>query len=428
MAENKIRVLVFPCGSEIGLEIFRSLKYSRHIELFGASSVDDHGRFVYDNYSGDIPFVDSPLFDQIFLKLIRDLRIDAVFPTMDLVIAKLSKMGDGLPCRLIGSPHSTNLLALSKKKTYEFFREKIRVPVVHQNLEQITEFPVFGKPDIGYGSRGTKILRSANEVRRRIEKEPNHLIMEFLPGEEFTVDCFTDRHGKLLFSAPRKRGRIQKGISVNTYPSPEIAEKTNQLAQIINREVKFRGSWFFQVKQDRDGNLTLLEIASRLGGSSALFRAKGINFALMSIFDAFDYPVNALENTYWLELDRALDQRFKIQIQYNTVYIDLDDCLILGGRVNSELVGFIFQCINQSKKIVLITKHEQNLNDTLSKFRLTTLFDAVIHLDKSQHKSDFIQELNSIFIDDSFSERNKVMSVHGIPVFAPDAVAALITD
>ena len=43
-------VLVFPCGSEIGLEIHNALKYSKDFNLFGGSSVDDHGKYVYKNY------------------------------------------------------------------------------------------------------------------------------------------------------------------------------------------------------------------------------------------------------------------------------------------------------------------------------------------------------------------------------------------
>jgi hypothetical protein len=37
----KKNVLVFPCGSEIGLEIHKSLSYSTHFTLVGGSSVDD---------------------------------------------------------------------------------------------------------------------------------------------------------------------------------------------------------------------------------------------------------------------------------------------------------------------------------------------------------------------------------------------------
>lgn len=45
-----INVLVFPCGSEIGLEVHNALKYDKHINLVGLSSVSSHGRVVYKNY------------------------------------------------------------------------------------------------------------------------------------------------------------------------------------------------------------------------------------------------------------------------------------------------------------------------------------------------------------------------------------------
>ena len=46
-----INVLVFPCGSEIGLEVNNSLKYDKHINLYGLSSVPCHGKFVFQNYN-----------------------------------------------------------------------------------------------------------------------------------------------------------------------------------------------------------------------------------------------------------------------------------------------------------------------------------------------------------------------------------------
>lgn len=36
-------------GSEIGLEIYRSMKFRKHFHLVGGSSVNDHGRFVFDD-------------------------------------------------------------------------------------------------------------------------------------------------------------------------------------------------------------------------------------------------------------------------------------------------------------------------------------------------------------------------------------------
>jgi len=58
----KKNVLVFPCGSEIGLEIYRSLSKSIHFNIIGASSIDDHGKFIFQNYIGDAPFVEDANF------------------------------------------------------------------------------------------------------------------------------------------------------------------------------------------------------------------------------------------------------------------------------------------------------------------------------------------------------------------------------
>ena len=49
-ARRPINVLVFPCGSEIGLEIHAALRHAKDIRLHGASSVDDHGEFAYRRY------------------------------------------------------------------------------------------------------------------------------------------------------------------------------------------------------------------------------------------------------------------------------------------------------------------------------------------------------------------------------------------
>ena len=85
------RILVFPCGSEIALEIHRSLKYSTHFELIGASSIDDHGKFVFEEYIGDLPFVTSPSFILSITKIVKEKNIDAIFPAMDLVLDVLKK-------------------------------------------------------------------------------------------------------------------------------------------------------------------------------------------------------------------------------------------------------------------------------------------------------------------------------------------------
>jgi len=423
----KYKILVFPCGSEIGLEIFRSLKYSIHIELFGASSFDDHGRFIYDNYIGNIPFIDAPDFIEKTKLIVKQYRFDAIYPSMDKVIWKLKRHENVIGCKVIASPYKTTELCLSKKKTYKYLRQFVQVPLTYSSFEEITNFPVFIKPDIGYGSRCTLKVCNHHELKSFFMKHElsNFIISEYLPGEEYTVDCFTDRNKKLRFVGPRIRKRISNGISVNTKPISERNKEFEKFAVKINEVLEFQGAWFFQLKRDKNNQLTLLEVASRLAGSSSLYRGKGINFALLSVFDTFRIDVEVVENGYEIELDRALDNKYKINLEYDIIYVDFDDCLVINQNVNTQLIAFLYSAINNGKKIILLSKHDGDIHTKLNEYKIRQLFNEVIQIKKEDHKFMYIKSSNAIFIDDSFYERKLVKKKLKIPVFSPDMIEVL---
>lgn len=424
----KFRVLVFPCGSEIGLEIHNSLKWSTHVDLFGASSVDDHGQYVYKNYIGALPYVSSDLFIHVLNVLITQNKIDFIYPAHDSVLVKLAEESHLVKCKVIGSPPQTCLICRSKSKTYSVFQSIIRVPEQYCNIDGRMNYPVFLKPDIGQGSKGTHIAESSDELNYFITHDPTLLILEYLPGKEYTVDCFTDRKGKLLFIGGRERCRISNGISVNTRPT--IDSRFRELGEIINSQIELRGAWFFQLKESKTGDLCLLEIAPRIAGSMGMYRNIGVNFALLSIFDANGYDLSINTNNCNIQMDRALCNKFTIDVYYDHVYIDFDDTIVVDNSVNGMVVSFLFQCFNNGKHIHLLTRHEYTHNepiiDALHRFRLANLFDSITSIGKNDPKSLFIGQCNSIFIDDSFSERKEVSEALGIPTFDSTSVECLL--
>lgn len=426
MKEN---ILVFPCGSEIALEVYRSVKNSTHFNLIGASSVDDHGKFIFEDYIGNFPFITEKNFLPEIKKIVKERKIDAIYPAMDAVIEILKTNESFLGCKVVSSSAETTKICLSKSKTYKALNGKVKVPAVYKSIEDVKEYPVFTKPDIGYGSRGAKKCTNKEELENQKKLYPSSIICEFLPGEEYTVDCFSDKNGNLVYSAPRIRARIMNGISVNTRPVEDDGEFMN-FAKKINENINFSGAWFFQVKRDSNKDLTLMEVASRFGGSSSLFRAKGINFALMSLFTTFDIPVSVLENNYQVEMDRALDNKYKIDLAYNEVFVDFDDCIYLEKKyVNTELMAFLYNCVNKKIKITLLSKHDDKkyepLDLLLDKLKIKQIFDRIIHIKNSEDKIDFIDNINSIFIDDSFAERKAVKDNCGINVFSLDMIRML---
>ncbi|HTN65168.1 MAG TPA: ATP-grasp domain-containing protein, partial [Burkholderiaceae bacterium] len=308
----KHRVLIFPAGSEIGLEIYNSLKYSHHVELFGASGKSDHASFVYaeDRYTEDALYVEQPDFIERFNCLLRKLDVEFIYPTHDTVACFLSEHQSALAAHVLTSCAETNRIARYKKRTYDVFRSFDFCPQVFDAPFLDLPFPVFLKPDAGQGGKGTCVAQDPEELAFYLKKNPDFLVTEFLPGEELSVDCFTDATGKLLFIGPRTRERIQMGISFRS-TAVKVTEDIQHIAESINETVSLNGAWFFQVKKDRNGKFRLMEFAPRQSSTMGLYRHTGVNFALLSLFNALGMPVEILQNDYAVQLDRCLHNRFK---------------------------------------------------------------------------------------------------------------------
>jgi hypothetical protein len=405
------------------------MQYSTHFNLIGGSSVEDHGRFVFENYIGELPFHDDPNFVTTLRSKVKEHDIDAIYPAMDSVAETCKEHENDIGCRIIGSSSQTNSICASKELTYSTLKKIVPVPKRYKSLENIDNFPIFIKPDHGYGSRNTFLANNKSAATQFLDnqtKQTNFLFLEYLPGQEYTIDCFTNRHGELLFYGPRKRARISNGISVNTKEAKEYREEFYEYATNISKKLNLRGSWFFQMKKDKNNNLKLLEVAARLGGSSALFRSRGVNFALLSVFDCFDVDVDIIINNYDSELDRALSNKYNINIDFDKIYLDFDDCLIVDGKVNTDMIRFIYAALNKNIEIILITKHADDIYESLNHYRLGNVFSEILHLSQDDEKHEYIEPINAIFIDYSHSERKKVMKYYGIPVFSPDMIESIM--
>lgn len=420
------RVFVYPCGTEIGLEIYRSLCFSKQYELIGGSSTYDHGRFVYGNHVDHLPFItDESSGEEIaeFNAVLKRENIDILYPAMDGVLTVCSKYRDRISPVVIAPDIYTAELTRSKSKTYELLGVAVPVPNRYRLKSEIDRFPVFVKPDKGQGAVGARKIHSFGELAAiDFEKE---ICLEFLPGKEYTIDCFTNQDGRLIYAKSRGRKRIKSGISVNTIF--EGGAYFRRIADEINNRLHQRGGWFFQMKEDRNGELKLLEVASRIAGTSAISRNIGVNLPLMTV-DLFNgIPINDISpNTYRIELDRALKNEYRIQLSYSRVYMDYDDTIVIKGKVNTAVMQFIFQCRNKGKQVILVSKHEGNLREELERYKILQVFDKIYHLRSEEAKSDYMDPGDAIFVDDSYGERKMVRERLGIPVFDTHMLECLI--
>jgi predicted ATP-grasp superfamily ATP-dependent carboligase len=423
--DKRINVLVFPCGSENALEIHQSLKDVVNITLYGASGKDDHGSYVFENYIGNVPYIHSEDFIPSINKIVEIYDIHVILPTHDDVVLKLAENAKVVNTKIAIPGLNQAIICRSKRKTYDLFKKYGFCPKVYTEVSESVEFPIFAKPDEGQGGQGAFLISTKKEWTEKFKSE--YIYSEYLPGEELTVDCFSDRNGTLQFIGPRIRQRVFSGISVRSITT----KLTNEIEDIANRihfDLKMDGLWYFQIKKNVNGEFKLLEVSIRVAGTMNLYRGLGVNFSLLTIYNSLGYDLSILKNDYALEVDRAFYNRYKHNIFYDTIYIDFDDTITRNGKVNPEVILFIYKAKNDGKNIILITKHELILEDTLNELKIhKELFDKIIQIKKSELKSQYIDKnQKSIFIDNSFSERKDVKNALNIPVFDVDAINTLI--
>ena len=421
-----MNVLIFPAGTEIGHEIWQSLRYCKEVTLFTAGEdYENHAIFYTEKYD-ILPSVHQCGWQEKLEKYIKDKQINYIFPAHDDVLVALAKYRDKFSAIVLAPTTATCLLTRSKRATYHELADSVVVPTIYNNSNEILQWPIFIKPDCGQGAQGAHRVNSPDELTVMLKKIPDVIICEYLPGDEFTVDCFSDRDRGLLFCQARTRERIRNGIAM----ASELVQldDVRSLAEKISDKLSLYGAWFFQLKRNAHGILTLLEVAPRIAGTMALNRALGINFALLTLYESQRLDISTLTLPGALKISRGLVNRFKTEIHYQTVYIDFDDTVVFGDKLCLAVINFIYQCVNEHKPIHLITRHNGDIYAALKRWRLSEVFDSIIHLRHGEKKSDYIKSLDSIFIDDSFSERIDVQQCCDIPTFDLSMLDLLVRD
>jgi hypothetical protein len=417
-----IGVLVFPCASGIGQEIYNSLKYHKDITLYGANSgMINSGSIVYgEYYIGNAPPIASKDECIDWLNSVcKKYNISCIFPAYDDInvwLKYVEKELEGI--KIITAPSKSTSICRSKKLTYEHFDSIIRCPKMYADSSSISgEYPLFIKPECGEGSKECYKINSYEELMKNMSE--NHIILEFLPGEEYTIDCFTDSNGTLSFVGPRVRKLTRAGISIITESIPDTDKEFERMAEHINKHLCLLGAWFFQVKRAYKGEICLMEIAPRISGAMFLYREQGINFPLLSIYTHMGKPTHIKKPTlsHIIGYKIYANKFFIPQIKERVIagfYIDLDDTLLLPQttKANPEIVSLLYEAKISDIPTYLLTRHRNTIEDTLNRACISiNLFSNIIHITNSESKETYITHRPAVFMDDSFSERKMVESL-----------------
>jgi carbamoyl-phosphate synthase large subunit len=114
------------------------------------------------------------------------------------------------------------------------------------------------------------------------------LVSEYLPGEEFSVDCLCN-HGKCIVAVPRLRSKMNNGISVEgefVFDQDIIAYSTR-----IVEAIGLHGNIGVQVKKSSSGEYRILEINPRVQGTIVAALGAGINLPLLAVRQEFGMKI-----------------------------------------------------------------------------------------------------------------------------------------
>ena len=154
----------------------------------------------------------------------------------------------------------------------------------------------------GTAKIGWKILRGHLEQYNEI---PDIIIMEYLPGIEYSVDC-VGKEGETIVCIPRQRVETALGMAVES-----IIEKNDEIIDVSKKIIKDLNLSYninIQFKYSREGKPMLVEINPRVAGSLVANLGAGVNMLELSLKVAYGLPLPPINVKWGAKMMRYWDQ------------------------------------------------------------------------------------------------------------------------
>lgn len=324
---NEIRLILTSVGGLVSPGMIESLK--RTGEPFYIVGIDMQPdaigfHFVDNNYV--VPKGDSHDYIPCLMGIAKKEDIQVIVPCSDeelLSISKAKKDFEREGIIPVCSDYEIISVAIDKGAMLEFLRTKaIPTPSfclpkdigeLRRGAEALgyPDNPIVAKPRLSQGGRGFRILKEQFdllgsresyfmkvthliEIIKEYEEFPSIVLMEYLPGDEFSVDALAD-NGEPLYIVPRKRIRTIGGPSQigEVVQNEEVKDMVKSIIQSfgfnfnVNVQLKYSSRF--------GGQPLVYEINPRVSGTIVANEAAGVNLLYYGIRKAMglDIPKHA---------------------------------------------------------------------------------------------------------------------------------------
>ena len=224
------------------------------------------------------------------MKICKLEKIDAILSLIDSelsILANNSKYFDEIGVKVLVSDFDTTELCFDKMAMFEFLEENnFRCAKTYCDLDKFkidmelekVKFPVFVKPRTGSASLGINKVTNMKHLELLLELGEDLIIQEFLHGQEYGVDVYTDFISKDIISIfAKKKVRMRSGET-----DKAVSFKDEKLFDLIHEFVKKLGTVgtvdidVFEV----DGEYYISEVNPRFGGGHLIAYECGDNYPL----------------------------------------------------------------------------------------------------------------------------------------------------
>ncbi|TAL65598.1 MAG: ATP-grasp domain-containing protein [Bacteroidetes bacterium] len=253
-------------------------------------------------------------------------KVEIIIPqnTSELEILAFNKeMFNDIGVKILISGQKSINIANNKYKLLNVCK-KIHIPVL--NFQLVNNFNdlifyarAFGwpgkevviKPPVSNGLRGVRIINEHIDQKAAFYSEkpnslyissdylhsilgdffPELLVMDYLPGDEYSVDILNTKQNIIVI--PRKRDLIRSGITFNgsLEKNLEIITYSSKLAKHIGLQYCFG----FQFKLNNEGIPIILECNPRIQGTMVLSTFAGANLIYSAVKYLLNEPVPDLQ-------------------------------------------------------------------------------------------------------------------------------------
>ena len=314
-----LNVLVTAAGNVFMPGTLACLKRNgeRPIRVIGADLNQDDTILEMCDAAYQVPRGDDPAYLDALLDICWKEKIDVLLPIMSVELNALAENKHRFEA--VGTKVSVSDLealktANNKRLLLDFIR-KNELPcadyAVAHSIDEVKEavyrlgYPekrVCVKATDGSGSRGFRILdesvsrfnlflhekpssgvirlQELISVLEEAEKLPELLIMEYLPGAEYSVDLLADK-GNSLVTCCRKSLRMENSIMLEAEIIDNAAVK--DLCEKVTKGLRLDGNIGFDVRERADGTPVIMECNPRITAGVPFFYLAGVNLPYLCV-------------------------------------------------------------------------------------------------------------------------------------------------